>query len=666
MLARDLCSDVHVSSRREWLVTNGRGGYASGTVAGIHTRRYHGTLVAALDPPLGRTLLVGTLNETLDVGPSGVGSPDAPDAFALGANAWTGGAVDPTGYVHLDRFHLEGTVPVWTYACGPAILEKRVWMEHGADTTYVRYTLARAFGPARLRVETLLGHRDHHATTEAGNWAMDVEPVGHGLRVDAYDGAVPIFLRSADAAATPDHTWHRGIHLAVEAERGLDATDDQLHAATFETELAPGASCTLVFSTALEASLDGAAALRHQHEREETLRAWSPFYDASADIRQLVLAADAFVVDRETDAVDDGSTILAGYPWFGDWGRDTMIALPGLTLATGRPDIAARILRTFAQFVDRGMIPNRFPDATGVPAYNTVDATLWMFDAVHRYVEATGDDGLLADLFPVLERIFDHHEHGTRYGIGVDAHDGLLHAGAPGVQLTWMDAKVDDWVVTPRTGKPVEVNALWHHALRVMAGFADRLGEDPAPFADRADRAAAGFARFWNEDLGFCYDVIDGPDGDDPALRPNQLLAVSLAPSPLAPEQQRAVVDACARRLLTPLGLRSLDPAHPDYTGRYTGDHTARDGAYHQGTVWSWLIGPFVKAHLRVYGDPETARSFLRPLLRHLGDHGLGHISEIFDGDPPFTPRGTIAQAWSVAEVLDAWRACDRHAHPSR
>jgi predicted glycogen debranching enzyme len=379
-------------------------------------------------------------------------------------------------------------------------------------------------------------------------------------------------------------------------------------------------------------------------------------------LRQLVLAADQFVVRRPTAADPDGQSIIAGYPWFSDWGRDTMIALPGLTLTTGRPEVAASILRTYAQFVDQGMLPNRFPDVGETPEYNTVDATLWYFVAVHEYVQATGDVALARELFPVLADIIDWHVRGTRYAIHMDEADGLLYAGEAGVQLTWMDAKVDEWVVTPRTGKAVEINALWYNALRIMADFAGQLEQDGSRYAALAERVAAGFERFWNAPLGYCYDVVDtpaghdGPGGSDGSLRPNQLLAVSLPHSPLPAERQRSVVDACARHLLTAHGLRSLSPDDKAYIGRYGGDRRKRDGAYHQGTVWGWLIGPFVLAHRRVYGDDAAARSYLMPLLRHLNDHGVGSISEIFEGDAPFAPRGCTAQAWSVAEVLRAWQ----------
>jgi predicted glycogen debranching enzyme len=334
-----------------------------------------------------------------------------------------------------------------------------------------------------------------------------------------------------------------------------------------------------------------------------------------------------------------------------------MIALPGLTLATGRPQVARSILRTFARFVNQGMLPNVFPDAGETPEYNTVDATLWYFEAIRQYYAATRDTELLRELFPVLTEVVDWHLRGTRYNIRVDPTDGLLHAGEPGVQLTWMDAKVGDWVVTPRIGKPVEVNALWLNALISMTQFARALDRPTGAYESMAKRAHTGFQRFWSDAAGYCFDVLDGPDGNDPLLRPNQIFAVSLPESPLTPEQQRAVVDVCAHRLVTSHGLRSLAADQPGYQGHYAGSPRERDGAYHQGTVWGWLLGPFALAHLRVYGDPERAAGFLDPMAHHLRTHGLGSASEIFDGDAPFTPRGCIAQAWTVAELLRAWTA---------
>lgn len=647
-LPHALCSDLSVSGKREWLVTNGIGGFASGTVAGILTRRYHGLLIAALHPPMGRTLLVSKLDETL--GYQG-------QAFPIYANAWASDYVEPEGFVHLERFHLEGTTPVWTYRLADAVLQKRVWMQHGANTTYVRYTLERASGPLQLSIKAMCSYRGYHNLTKGSDdWTMAIDHVPYGLRVDAHKNAIDFYLLSLEADAAPHHDWYCDYHLDVEAYRGLDALEDHLHAGVFTAELQPGTSVTMVLTTDPHASLDGKKSFVKHQAREASLLLKTPFADTDEPYRHLILAADQFLVERNTADGQAGHSIIAGYPWFGDWGRDTMIALPGLTLATGRPEIAASILRTFARYVDQGMLPNRFPDAGETPEYNTVDATLWYFEAIRSYLAATDDVDLIKELFPVLESIINHHREGTRYHIKADPKDHLLYAGEPGVQLTWMDAKVEEWVVTPRIGKPVEVNALWYNALWCMADFAARLGEPVAPYREMASAVRKSFKRFWNADTGYCYDVLDGPDGHDASLRPNQLFAVSLPHRALSKPRQKAVVDACSQHLLTPLGLRSLAPFEIDFKGTYGGSPHQRDGAYHQGTVWSWLMGPFCTAHLNIYQDTDAIRSFLSPLLDHLTDHCVGSISEIYDGDPPFQPRGAIAQAWGVAEVLRVWQ----------
>jgi len=648
---RETCGTLSTAESREWLCANGIGGFASGTVAGLLTRRYHGLLVAALAPPLGRTLLVAKVDDSLQYQGA---------TYPLFANRWGDGGVDPHGYREIERFRLEGTTPVWTYARADALLEKRIWMEHGRNTTYLQYRLLRAGGPVGLELKALVNYRDYHSTTRGDGWQMKVEPVPRGLRVVAFDGARPFVLLARGAEVEPAHDWYHGFHLTQEQERGLDAREDHLHAGTFRATLVPRGTLTLVLSAEEAPSFEGDTAWeRRQRHEGELLSRWTKAQPAAADapnwIRQLVLAADQFIVRRPLSDDPDGMSVIAGYHWFGDWGRDTMISLPGLAISTGRAEVAGRILTTFARFVDRGMLPNRFPDAGEAPEYNTVDATLWYFEAIRAYHEATGDDVLLEQLFPVLEEIVRWHREGTRYGIGEDAADGLLRSGEPGVQLTWMDAKVGDWVVTPRTGKAVEVNALWYNALLTMAKVARRLGHSADRWEKHADRVRAGFERFWNEAASYCYDVVDGPEGNDDALRPNQIFAVSLADSPLPLERQRMVVDTCARHLLTPFGLRSLAPGHPEYRGRYGGGPGERDGAYHEGTVWGWLLGPFALAHFRVYRDPSAARAFLQPMAHHLDDYGVGSVAEIFDGDPPFAPRGCIAQAWSVAEMLRAW-----------
>jgi len=652
---REVCGSLEVAEQREWLVTNGIGGYASGTVSGNLTRRYHGLLLAALNPPAGRTQLVAKLDETARYGGSD---------YALATNRWTTGAVEPKGYLHIESFRFEGTTPVWRFAMGEALLEKRIWMRQGENTTYVQYALVRGSSSVELELKALVNYRDFHSSTHAGDWRMKVEPVEKGVRVTAFEGATPFYLCSAAAEIEPKHEWYRDCFLPLERYRGLDDHEDHLLATIFKTKIDLGKIVTFVLTTNAGADLDGTRSRAGQAEHEKKLFAsWSGSDPKVASVappwvRQLVLAADQFIVRRSLPEEVDGKSIIAGYHWFGDWGRDTMIALPGLTLTTGRREIAKKILLAFARYVDGGMLPNNFPDAGGQPGYNTVDAALWFLEAVRQYFEATQDAATLSKLYPVLAEIISAHIKGTRYHIHVDAADGLLYAGEDGVQLTWMDAKVGDWVVTPRIGKPVEINALWYNALETMARLAPLVGKSAEPFQKMAAAARQSFAKFWNSDSHCCYDVIEAPGmGNDASLRPNQIFAVSLPISPLSLEQQKGIVDVCARRLVTSYGLRSLAQNDLRYQGHYGGAPRERDATYHQGTVWGWLLGPFVLAHLRVYQDPKVAQSFLEPLGKQIASHGLGTLSEIFDGDAPFTPRGCIAQAWTVGEVLRAWRA---------
>lgn len=650
---RDVCGDLVNTERREWLVTNGLGGFASGTLASILTRRYHGLLFAPLQPPIERMLLVSKLDETAVYGGH---------IYPLHTNRWAGGVLKPDGYQQLEQFRLEGATPVWTYAIADGLLEKRIWMEQGANTTYVQYHLRRATEPLALSAKALVNYRHSEANTHADSWEMKIEPVQNGLKVTAYQGAVAYYLFSDKAEATPHHEWYRRFFLMREANRGFDAIEDHLYAGDFEVALEAGEKVTFVFSTETNPVLDGDAALQTRQAYETSLieRAPNPCSGSAYEpiTRQLILAADQFVVKRPLSTRPFGRSILAGYHWFSDWSRDTMVALPGLLLATGRYKTAREILHTYAYFIDEGMLPNRFPDGSANPEYHAVDATLWYFEALRAYVEASGDQSIVQELFPVLQDILAWHQRGTRYNIHVDEADGLLYAGEAGHRLTWMNAQHDDWVVTPRIGKSVEVNALWYNALSIMTQFACDLGYENPNYYTLAKKTKEGFQRFWNEEAGFCYDVIDSPGEDgkqnDGRLRPNQLLAVSLPYSPLSPQQQRAVVNVCSRHLLTSHGLRTLAPDDPDYIGSYGGDAWQRAGAYHQGTVWSWLMGPFITAHMRVYQDSEQARSFLIPMLQHMSDYGVGSVSDIFDGDPPFTPRGCVAKAWSVGAILSA------------
>src|SRR6266446_3380318 len=651
---REICGDLASAESREWLVTNGIGGYASGTVAGSQTRRYHGLLVAALQPPVGRAQLVSAVDEIVHY---------AGMDYSLATHRWASGAVDPQGFLLVEDFHLEGTTPVWSYALADALLEKRIWMRQGENTTYLQYTLVRGSSALDLDLKAFVNYRDFHSLTHAGGWRMNIEPLEHGIKVQAFDGATPFYLNSVSGTCEPRHEWYLGCYFGEETARGLEDREDRLFAALCRAKLQVGASVTLVATTEANALLDGETAAAERANREmKSFASWQEKHESLAAeapswLWQLILAADQFIVKRSLPEEPDGRSIIAGYHWFGDWGRDTMIALPGLTLAAGRAEVAKQILLAYSRYVDGGMLPNNFPDAGGKPEYNTADAALWYFESIRQYFASTQDTATLVKLYPVLAGMIDAHVKGTRYNIHVDPADGLLFAGVPGVQLTWMDAKIGDWVVTPRTGKPVEINALWINALETMAQFARLLQKPGEAYENLAVKAKTNFQKFWNAQGNCCFDVIDSPGiGNDAALRPNQIFAVSLPVSPLTPDQQEAVVNVCARYLLTSHGLRSLAPRETGYTGHYGGSPRGRDAAYHQGTVWGWLLGPFALAHYRVYRDHGAALRFLEPLGHQVYAGGLGTLSEIFDGDAPFTPRGCIAQAWTVAEVLRVWK----------
>ena len=617
-----------------------------GTVAGVATRSYHGLLIAAANPPVARRVLVARLDDWIHV--DGI-------RYALFFRNPGSDSNDTT--FPLSGFRLDGTTPVWTFAIGTTVIERRIVMAHGDPITYVTYQMIKG-EPAVVESNLFIDYRDHHEVNATEAWTPSIERVSQGLEIKPPDAPHPVWVLAHPGEVEEMSSWSAGDPLTVETYRGLPDRSAVFQAATIRMTIEPGTPGSLVCSTVENPPIAG-------YEAESTARQYDLLDAARLPastppwVKQLVLAADQFVANRTVPGNTQGKTIIAGYPWFADWGRDTMIALPGLTLATGRPEIATTILRTYAELVNEGMLPNHFPDDGQNPAYNTVDATLWFFEALRQTWEATGDRTLIEDLAPVLEDIIQWHRQGTRFGIGVDPQDGLLRAGEPEVQLTWMDAKVGDWVVTPRIGKPVEVNALWYQALTTMGRMMSSLGRDGTTYVEAAGQVRKSFTRFWNPVNGCLFDVIDGPEGDDPSIRPNQIFAVSLPDSPLTAGRQWEVVETCRRKLLTPFGLRSLAVSQPDYQGHYGGDRLTRDGAYHQGTVWGWLLGPFALGVHRTTGDVELARSFLQPMQAHLNEFGLGSIAEIFDGDPPHAPRGCPWQAWSVAETLRAWKALE-------
>jgi predicted glycogen debranching enzyme len=637
---------------REWIVANGLGGYASGTIEGRVTRRYHGVLIAALPAPFGRLVLLNHVAETIEIDGRTQGFEDG----------------------RLVEFRLEAGLPTWRYEVAGATIEKQIVMPSRQNIVHVAYRLVEGPARLRLRLRPFMHFRPIEAPVAGtADFAYSVRVDGDRTEISTGEGLPTLRLRveGEDARLVLDGGSRRDLVYELEAQRGYDSHGALWTPGFYSGELVRGGELTLVAGAerwhAILALRPNQAAEYERSRRRRLVRQAHPAAREGFGA-ELVLAADAFVITPAGRVVDiaraqaegDGvRTVIAGYHWFTDWGRDTMISLEGLTLATGRALEAGWILRTFAHYSRDGLIPNMFPEGGDEGLYHTADATLWFFHALDRYVETTGDRATLRDLLPKLRDIVEHHRRGTRFGIGVDPADGLLRQGAPGYQLTWMDAKVGDWVVTPRRGKAVEVNALWYNALRLLEGWLAEEGDAAAAAGLRreAERAEAAFnARFWHKAGGYLYDVVDGEHGDDPAFRPNQLFAISLKHPVLARERWKRVVDLVRERLLTPVGLRSLAPGHPDYKPRYFGDLRARDAAYHQGTVWAWLIGPYVDAWLKLHpGDRAAARALLSGFEAHLDEAGVGTISEVFDAEPPYTPRGCIAQAWSVAEVLRCW-----------
>jgi predicted glycogen debranching enzyme len=658
------CRDFERAVRREWLETNGLGGFASSSIINLHTRRYHGLLVAAMRPPLGRIVLLSKLEETLVIGNQ---------RFELSSNKYSGNVTHPEGYKHQIEFRLD-PFPIFTYLIGNIRIEKSVFMPYGENTIVIQYrfqisdfksseTILESSSAPHLsslyfEVRPLVTARDYHSLhRKSADHIPAVNCESNLLRVK-YDESSPALYLSHDAdEQIVFNDWYYNFEFEIEQERGFDFTEDLFCPAVLKTDLSTESQLNLIASVSPQDITDSGRYRNAETERRKRIAAncFSSSVTISGDNSKLLsalhAAANQFIVAR-----GEKKTVIAGYHWFGDWGRDTMIALPGLTLATRRFDVAREILLEFSRHISQGMIPNRFPDAGEHPEYNTVDATLWYFEAVRSFLQYTNDyEFVRVNLYGALRDIIAWHRRGTRYGIKVDE-DALLRAGIEGVQLTWMDAKIGDWVVTPRTGKAVEIQALWYNALRVMEDLANRFGDDSINYGQMADEARVSFnQKFWNEDRECLYDVINKSERDV-SVRPNQIFAISLTYPLIEGERARSVVRTVERELLTPYGLRTLATGDPQYRGHYTGDALSRDGSYHQGTVWAWLIGPFIAAYIKTSDDRQAARRqaalWLNYFREHLREAGLNQISEIFDGDPPHAPRGCIAQAWSVAEHL--------------
>jgi len=648
-LGRSAWPTYELGSAKEWLETNGLGGWAYGTVPNVNTRFYHAVLAAAIRPPTERLVLLAKVEETLVI--DGVRHP-------LSCAHWASGVVEDRGLAYLHSFAL-APFPTWVYVVGEVTVRKRVFMRYGHNTTVIRYEVVRGAGRGTVRLELvpLVTCRTIHGVGHRNDWPFVQEQDGTAaVSVKAYIGAPRLFMAADGGTYAPDGAWVEDAFFAYELVRGEHTREDLYRPGLFAWDCQGSGEITFAASTDPLNPLDGADWEQAELERRMNLVERA---GAREPVGQtLALAADQFVVQRGSTGT---RTVIAGYPWFTDWGRDTMIALPGLTLTSRRYRLARELLQTFAAYERDGLIPNCFPEEGGEPLYNTADASLWFYEAAWQYLQHTSDDAFLREqIFPVLLRIARAHIEGTHFGIRV-TENGLLRCGDPHVQVTWMDAKVGDWVVTPRDGRPVEIQALWYNALRILASMASRFGLaiEAERWNTAADRVRTAFDIFWNEAADCCYDLIRDDGTPDPAIRPNQLFTMTLSHPLLFEENARRVVDVVFRDLWTPYGLRSLSPRDPDYRGLYAGTRTERDGAYHQGTVWGWLMGPFLRAYLHAYGrTPRTlsrVRTLLTPMVGHLQEYGLGSIAENFDGDPPHHPRACVAQAWSVAEVFRIW-----------
>ncbi|MBS0170705.1 MAG: glycogen debranching enzyme family protein [Nitrospira sp.] len=646
---------------REWLVTNGLGGYASSTLLCAPTRRYHGLFVPDLPAPWGRTVMIPRLDEDVRLGT---------ETYFLSGVEFEDGRVEGDVPSGLQSFRRQGQTPVWCYEIAGRRLEKRVLMPYGHNSLYVEYRLLEG-DPVQMQVRPFVTFRMLDAPLrDAKQPPFPVLTTDGRHEIPLCDGApaLKLCLRPGYGLFVADARVSHSVCYRVDRDRGAEHLENLSSPGYFQADLATDHPLAFVASTEPWEHLELSPEALVEAESQRVGKLLTTVRAGGADEveERLALAADQFIVAPgsrvEEQALakasgDEARTVIAGYHWFTDWGRDTMISLEGLTLCTGRHQEARSILKTFAGYVQDGLLPNLFPEGERQGLYHTADATLWYFHALDRYHRVTGDRDTLIELQPVLRSILEHHVKGTRFGIGVDPHDGLLRAAEQGYQLTWMDAKVEGWVVTPRRGKPVEIQALWYNALRCMAGWASFIGGSASAWADLAAQAQRSFnGRFWYQPGGYLYDVVDGESGDDAAFRPNQVFSISLTHPILDETRWRDVLDQVAEKLLTPVGLRSLARDHPDYKPKYFGDLRARDAAYHQGTVWAWLIGPFIDAWLKVSPDPGKARPLLEGFQRHLSEAGIGTISEIFDAEPPYHPRGCIAQAWSVAEVLRAWQ----------
>ncbi|OPJ55036.1 amylo-alpha-1,6-glucosidase [Alkalithermobacter paradoxus] len=626
--------------QKEWILTNGLGGFASSTIINCNIRKYNALLNVSLNPPVNRIVLLSKVDEEIIVDDR---------SYYLGTNKTLNGVKDK-GYLHLQQFIFEDT-PKFIYSVKDLFIEKEIGLVYNEDKVVITYKIESKDSSAVLRLYPFTNYKDHHENSKKYEFKYNQSKIPNGLKLELENNPkINIFMKTSCGNYIPNEKWFDGMYYDNEEYRGLDPIDYHFIPGYFEIEIKPNTQNEISFIASTEhfEDLNGFEVIQEIKERYKTLVNKANYNDSFAD--KLVRACDDFLVYRKST---NTKTVIAGYPWFTDWGRDTMISLTGLTLVTKRFDEAKEILTTFIKYLDEGLIPNMFPDEGCDPLYNTVDGTLWYFYGVYKYLEYTNDyDFVKNNIYEKLKEIINYHINGTKYNIKMDS-DFLITAGEKGTQLTWMDAKVDDWVVTPRHGKAVEINALWYNALKIMANLSEKFEEDHSYYEDIAQKVKESFNKlFWNEDKKYLYDVINENSKDD-KIRPNAIFAVSLPYPILQKEKRKYIVDKAYKELYATYGMRSLSEYEDEYIGVYGGNRYKRDAAYHQGTTWAWLIGHFITSYVKVYGKSENLiKKFIDPFKDHLKDQCVGQIAEIFDGNEPIIPRGCFAQAWSVAEIL--------------
>jgi predicted glycogen debranching enzyme len=632
---------------KEWMVANGLGSYASSTIIGLNTRAYHGLLVASLDPPVHRVLFLSKLEERVEV---------AGRDYLFSVNRYPG-TVYPQGYMHLEQFRFE-RYPLFVYHVGNTIIEKSVFMPYQENSTIITYRVIETDSPVRFQVSPIVNCRDYHGRThEDPRWNFSQTLNPKGVEIRAFPGAITLYLQSDLALYGITGSWYKNFIYEAEAERGLDDREDQYNPGYFSARLEQGTQFSIIASL-IKRETFSPEGLRYK-EMQRLRKIMSRLPQSDTFVLALANVADTFLVSRKSI---NAKSILAGYHWFADWGRDAMVSIPGLTLVTKREEDAKDIIRTFLSYLSEGLIPNTFPESGSneSPRYNSMDASLWLINACYWLYSETGTMDFITEIYPKLKEIVTSYMRGTKHGIKVDE-DGLVFGSEERVALTWMDAKVDGVPVTPRAGKPVEISALWYNALRAMEVFASHLKNqsDQDYFSMLSSKTKESFnEKFWNEEKRCLHDVLVDNRGDSRVCA-NQVFSLGLPFAVLAKEKWRDVLRTIQAELLTPVGLRTLSPFDPDYKGHYTGAQKERDIAYHQGTVWPWLFGAYVSAHVKTYGPDQKTLSFVQqlflPFKKRLEEAGVGTISEIFEGDPPHAPKGCISQSWSVAEILRSY-----------